>query len=179
MMMKFNDVIEKLKEYDLLVSNDDFDGEFSYVSYDSNDVKEGTLFICKGVTFKKEYLESAIEKGVTCYVSETDFSVSIPKIIVNDSRKALAVLSSLFYPDNLFKIGITGTKGKTTTNYFIHNILKHHLGYKPGILATHYFYSGKDEGENHLTTPESLELHKHLNDMHGHNRVLVVDDDGQ
>lgn len=165
MMMKFNDVIEKLKEYDLLVSNDDFDGEFSYVSYDSNDVKEGTLFICKGVTFKKEYLESAIEKGVTCYVSETDFSVSIPKIIVNDSRKALAVLSSLFYPDNLFKIGITGTKGKTTTNYFIHNILKHHLGYKPGILATHYFYSGKDEGENHLTTPESLELHKHLNDM--------------
>ena len=43
--------------------------------------------------------------------------------------------------------------------------MKHHLGYKPGILATHYFYSGKDEGENHLTTPESLELHKHLNDM--------------
>ena len=165
MMMKFNDVLERLKEYDLLVSHDDFDADFSYISYDSNDVKEKTLFVCKGVTFKKEYLESAIEKGVICYVSETDFSVSIPKIIVNDSRKALAVLASLFYPDNLFKIGITGTKGKTTTNYFIHNILKHHLGYKPGILATHYFYSGKDEGENHLTTPESLELHKHLNDM--------------
>ena len=82
MMMKFNDVLEKLKEYNLLVSNDEFSGDFSYISYDSNDVKEGTLFICKGVTFKKEYLESAIEKGVTCYVSETDFSVSIPKIIV-------------------------------------------------------------------------------------------------
>ena len=163
--MKINKVIEKLKEYDLLVSNDDFDDEFLYVSYDSNDVKEKTLFVCKGVTFKKEYLESAIEKGVTCYVSETDFSVSIPKIIVNDSRKALAVIAKLFYPDDIFKIGITGTKGKTTTNYFIHNILKHHLGYKPGILATHYFYSGKEEGENHLTTPESLELHKYLNDM--------------
>ncbi len=163
--MIFNDVVEKLKEYDLLVSNDESDEKFLNVSYDSNEVTKNTLFVCKGVTFKKEYLESAIEKGATCYVSETDFSVSIPKIIVNDSRKALAVLSSLFYPDNIFKIGITGTKGKTTTNYFIHNILKHHLGYKPGILATHYFYSGKDEGENHLTTPESLELHRHLNDM--------------
>ena len=165
MMMKFNDVIEELKKYDLLVSNDSCEEEFSYVSYDSNDVKEKTLFVCKGVTFKKEYLESAIEKGVSCYVSENDYEVSIPKIIVSDSRKALSVIATLFYPDDVFKIGITGTKGKTTTNYFIHNILKNHLGYKPGILATHYFYNGEEDGENHLTTPESLELHKHLNAM--------------
>lgn len=165
MMMKFNDVISVLKKYDLLVSNDSCEEEFSYVSYDSNDVKEKTLFVCKGVTFKKEYLESAMEKGVVCYVSETDYEVSIPKIIVSDSRKALSVIATLFYPDDVFKIGITGTKGKTTTNYFIHNILKNHLGYKPGILATHYFYNGEEDGENHLTTPESLELHKHLNAM--------------
>ncbi len=165
MMMKFNDVIDVLKKYDLLVSNDSCEKDFSYVSYDSNDVKEKTLFICKGVSFKKEYLESAIEKGVVCYVSETDYEVSIPKIIVSDSRKALSVIATLFYPDDVFKIGITGTKGKTTTNYFIHNILKNHLGYKPGILATHYFYNGEEDGENHLTTPESLELHKHLNAM--------------
>lgn len=165
MMMKFNDVIEELKKYDLLVSNDSCEEEFSYVSYDSNDVKEKTLFVCKGVTFKKEYLESSIEKGVSCYVSENDYEVSIPKIIVSDSRKALSVIATLFYPDDVFKIGITGTKGKTTTNYFIHNILKNHLGYKPGILATHYFYNGEEDGENHLTTPESLELHKHLNAM--------------
>ncbi len=165
MMMKFNDVIDVLKKYDLLVSNDSCEEEFSYVSYDSNDVKEKTLFVCKGVAFKKEYLESAMEKGVVCYVSETDYEVSIPKIIVYDSRKALSVIATLFYPDDVFKIGITGTKGKTTTNYFIHNILKNHLGYKPGILATHYFYNGEEDGENHLTTPESLELHKHLNAM--------------
>lgn len=163
--MIFKDVVEKLKEYDLLVSNDESDEKFLNVSYDSNEVGENTLFICKGVTFKKEYLESAIEKGATCYVSEKDYEVDIPKIIVNDERKSLAVIAQLFYPDNLFKIGITGTKGKTTTNYFIHNILKHHLGYTPGIFATHYFYSGKNEGENHLTTPESLELHKYLNEM--------------
>ncbi len=162
MMMKFNKIIEKLKEYDLIISYDECDLEFLDISYDSKEVKDNYLFICKGVTFKKDYLEDAIKKGAICYVSETDYEVSIPKIIVNDERKALSILAGLFYPDNLFKIGITGTKGKTTTNYFVHNILKHHLGYTPGILATHYFYNGKEEGENHLTTPESLELHKHL-----------------
>ena len=169
MMMKFKNVIEKLKEYDLLVSYDECDLEFVDVSYNSKEVSKDYLFVCKGVSFKKEYLDSSIEKGITCYVSETDYEVSIPKIIVNDIRKSLAVISNLFYPDNLFKIGITGTKGKTTTNYFIHNILKHHLGYKPGIFATHYFYSGLHEGENHLTTPESLELHKYLNEMENSN----------
>ena len=163
--MNFNKIIEKLKEYNLLVSYDECDKSFGNISYDSNEVTDNTLFICKGVTFKKAYLEDAISKGATCYVSETDYEVDIPKIIVNDVRCTLATLANLFYPDNLFKIGITGTKGKTTTNYFIHNILKHHLGYKPGIFATHYFYSGKNEGENHLTTPESLELHKYLNEM--------------
>ena len=163
--MKYSDVINVLKENNVLKEHDEANLTFEDLSYDSKKVKENTLFICKGVSFKKEYLESAIEKGVTCYVSEIDYEVDIPKIIVKDSRIALAVLSSLFYPDNLFKIAITGTKGKPTTNYFIHNILKHHLVYKPGIFATHYFYTGKEEGENHLTTPESLELHKYLKEM--------------
>lgn len=164
-MKNYNEVLEKLKEYNLVEKSDKTNQSFDYVSYNSKEVKKSTLFICKGVEFKKEYLLDAINNGATCYISEKDFEVDIPKIIVNDVREALAITSTLFYPDNLFKIGITGTKGKTTTNYFIHNILKEHLGYKPGIFATHYFYSGKNEGENHLTTPESLELHKYLNEM--------------
>ncbi len=163
--MNIKQIIEKLKEYSLVTTCDENDINIDYISYDSNDVKENTLFICKGTNFKKEYLESAIKKGAVFYISEKDYEVSIPKIIVNNSRKALAITSNSFYPDNLFKIGITGTKGKTTTNYFIHNILKNYLGYEPGIFATHYFYSGKHQGENHLTTPESLELHKYLNEM--------------
>lgn len=165
MMMSYNKVVEELKKYNLLKNSEEKDLSFSSIVYNSKEVEKDSLFVCKGVSFKKGYLLDAINKGATCYVSETNYEVDIPCILVSDVRCALAVLSSLFYPDNLFKIGITGTKGKTTTNYFIHNILKNHLGYKPGIFATHYFYSGKNEGKNHLTTPESLELHKYLNEM--------------
>lgn len=163
--MNYKQVIKTLKEHNLLVEHNEQNLEFSYISYNSQDIKNNTLFICKGLEFKKEYLDEAITKGATAYISEKDYQVNIPKIIVNDIRKALAITSQLFYPDNLFKIGITGTKGKTTTNYFLHNILKEHLGYKPGFFATHYFYAGQIEGKTHLTTPESLELHKYLNEM--------------
>lgn len=167
--MNFNKLVEKLKEYDLVKDYDEKDIDFSYLSYNSKDIQKDTLFICKGVEFKEAYLDDAIKEGAVCYISEKDYKKDIPKIIVNDVRKALAITATVFYPDNLFKIGITGTKGKTTTNYFIHNILKNHLGYKPGIFATHYFYTGKNSGENHLTTPESLELHKYLNEMENEN----------
>ena len=163
--MKYNRIISILKENNLLKDYTNIDLDVLNISYDSNDIKDDTLFVCKGFTFKQEYLEDAISKKIICYMSEKDYNKSIPKIIVNDIRKALAIVSLNFYKDNLFKIGITGTKGKTTTNYFIHNILEYHLGYKPGILATHYFYDGFDEGENHNTTPESLDLHRLLNTM--------------
>lgn len=167
--MNYNNVISELKKYDLIRNFEDRDIDFKSLEYNSKEVKKDTLFVCKGVAFKKEYLEDAIRNGATCYISEKDYDAEIPCIVVNDNRKALAIVSRLFYPDNLFKIGITGTKGKTTTNYFIHNILREYLNYRPGIFATHYFYTGKHSGETHLTTPESLELHKYLNEMQSMN----------
>ena len=162
--MKIEKIVESLKNYNLFVEGE-FDLKVDYVSYDSRDIKENTLFVCKGVMFKEEYLIEAIKNGANSYVSEIKYNVDVPCILVNDIRKALSIISNTFYPDNLFKIGITGTKGKTTTNHFIHNILKEYLGFKPGIIATHYLYSGKEERAHDLTTPESLELHKYLKDM--------------
>lgn len=163
--MNYKQIINKLEEENQLIEYDNKDINFSYITYNSKEVKDKTLFICKGTSFKKEYLQEAIKKGATAYISNKDYNVDIPKIIVKDERISLAVIANLFYPDNLYKIGLTGTKGKTTTNYFLHNILKNHLHYKPGIFATHYFYTGKTSGPTHLTTPESLELHKYLHEM--------------
>ena len=162
--MKLNKIVEKLKEYDLFIEGS-YDLDIDYVSYDSRDIKENTLFVCKGVLFKEEYLKGAIEKGATCYVSEKKYDVDLPVILVSDIRKALSIIAGVFYPDNLFKIAITGTKGKTTTNHFVNHILEEYLGFKPGIIATHYLYTGKEEGSHDLTTPESLELHKYLKEM--------------
>lgn len=164
--MKLEKIIDSLKKYNLYES---YKGnlvlDIDYISYDSRDIKKNTLFVCKGVLFNKKYLEDAIEKGANCYISEKDYEVNLPCILVSDIRKALSIVSMIFYPDDLFKIGITGTKGKTTTNHFIHHIMEQYLGYKPGIIATHYLYSGKEEKAHDLTTPESLELHKYLHDM--------------
>ena len=163
--MKYSEIINELKKYNLIKDYTEIDLNIQNISYDSRQIKENTLFVCKGFRFKEEYLNDAINNNAICYMSEIDYNKDIPKIIVTDVRKALAIVSLNFYKDNLFKIGITGTKGKTTTNFYIHNILKHHLGYQPGILATQYFYDGSEEGETHNTTPESLDLHRFLNTM--------------
>ena len=82
----------------------------------------GHLLCCKG-QFKAEYLNGIDEAGLAAYVAETEYSAATatPGLIVNDARKAMSLLSAAFYgyPQNeLTVIGVTGTKGKTTTSYF-------------------------------------------------------------
>ena len=102
--------------------------DVEYVSYNSMDVKPGTLFICKGLNFRDEYLADAIEKGAVMYVAERKFDVEgVPYIIVNDMRRAMSEISA-FYHDRIWNeglqmIGITGTKGKSTTATFVKSIM--------------------------------------------------------
>lgn len=139
------------------------------ITYDSNEVVKNTLFICKGASFKKEYLFSAKEKGAVCYVSEKDYNVDLPFIKVSDIRKAMPYLASEFYnyPQKNIKItAITGTKGKSTTSCYLKSILDDYLTNnnkkKSALISSINVYDGKSDIESHITTPESVELIGHI-----------------
>ena len=108
--------------------------EVEHLTFDSQDVKPGTLFVVKGVHFKAQYLKDAIDRGAFCYISERVYTEeeigpaanTCGVILVHDIRRAMASLGNLFYEEpwrELNLIGITGTKGKSTTTYFLRQIL--------------------------------------------------------
>lgn len=135
---------------------------FSQISFDSREADKSTLFFAKGTAFKKEYLEQAIENGLTFYVSQVDYELDIPAIIVTDIKKAMSLIAMEFYghPENDLKIiAFTGTKGKTTAAYFAYNILKQ--SHRPAMFSTmNTTLDGKTFFKSKLTTPESLDLFK-------------------
>ena len=101
-MEKYNleKYIDKLKEKELLIEENISDKlkeeKVENLTYDSRDVKENTLFVCKGINFKKEYLDSALKLGAMAYISEEEYKIiDKPYIIVKDIRKSLAILSGL------------------------------------------------------------------------------------
>lgn len=151
--------------------------QVSGVEYDSRKVQEGSVFVAiKG--FKTDghlFVQDVVNKKVAAVVVENKDSVpdslvihsGAVKILVKDSRIALAELSNAYY-DNPSKgirlIGITGTNGKTTTSYFIKNIYEN-AGYKTGLMGTISNYIDKNKVDTKLTTPESNDLNKMLKEM--------------
>jgi acetylglutamate kinase len=140
------------------------------VAYDSREVIPGTLFLCKGASFQEEFLQMAKEKGAVAYVSTTLYpNVDLPGILVFDMRQAIAPLADLFYDHpsgRMDVIGITGTKGKSSTAYYLKYILDEYMEEqkKPltGIISSINTYDGVESFESHLTTPEPLELQRHF-----------------
>lgn len=166
--------IELLKKENLLIEENIpkkiKDGIIEKVTYDSRKVEKNTLFICKGANFKLEYLEKALLTGAIAYVAEEKFKIEDkPYIIVNNIRRAMAILTS-FYNDNpqnkINMIGITGTKGKSTTAYFIKYILDDYMRSlqknETAIISSIDTYDGKNRTESVLTTPEPEELFEHI-----------------
>lgn len=138
------------------------DMTFSHISFNSQDIEKSTLFFVKGASFKREYLEQAIEKGVTFYISQIDYHLNVPAIIVTDIKKAMSLIAMAFYnhPEKKLKLlAFTGTKGKTTATYFAYHILKQR--YQTAMLSTmNTTLDGKTFFKSKLTTPESLDLFK-------------------
>ena len=166
----------KLKEILLglegLKAKGTLDLEIKGIENNSKDVKEGYLFIAiKGFsTDGHQYVEKAIENGAIavmieegCDIKKMKIPENITIILSQNTREALAITANNFYgkPSKKFKlIGVTGTKGKTTTTFMIKEILEK-AGKKVGLIGTIATYiNGKKIKDSDRTTPESLELQR-------------------
>lgn len=149
--------------------------EINKIEYDSNKIEKGDLFVAiKG--YKQDghdYINEAIQNGAAAVVIEkTEASkVQVPEevslIVTENTRKTLAELAAKFYDYPAIKlriIGVTGTKGKTTTAYMIRDIMLA-AGKKIGMIGTIYNTYADKKIESYRTSPESLELQKLLRDM--------------
>lgn len=147
------------------------DIEISNIEYNSKKVRPGDLFIClEGYnTDGHNYVDAAIKNGavaIVCHKNLT-FSKHITVINVENTRIALAHISAAFYEQpaqKLVMIGITGTKGKTTTSFILKEILEK-AGYKTGIIGTIMIDTGLRKLKTDNTTPESKEIHMYLREM--------------
>lgn len=153
------------------IEYDGADCEVTRVICDSREAEEGTLFVC--ITgFASDghtYAMRAYELGCRAFVAEKEVELPRDAIVVKqpNTRISLAQLSAAYYDfpaDKLKVVGITGTKGKTTTALMLASVLNQN-----GISAGYIGSNGIDFGGNHFetnnTTPESLELHRVFAEM--------------
>lgn len=139
------------------------------IENDNRKVAEGSLFICiKGHTVDgHDFAKKAVDSGAVAVLAERPLSLSVPVIVVENTRRAMAVLADAFYgqPSHKFHlIGITGTNGKTTTSHLIEKIFAD-AGQLTGLIGTMYTKIGSKQVETKNTTPESLTLQKTFQQM--------------
>ena len=167
--MKLSEILNGISD---LKAKGNIDIDIEDIACDSRKVKPESLFVAiKGYDVDgHDYIEEAINKGAAAIIVENVEklrNITLPPdvtfIVTKDTRYALAISSCNFYknPSRKFKlIGVTGTKGKTTTTYMIKEILEK-AGHKVGLIGTIATYiNGKMISESARTTPESIELQK-------------------
>ncbi len=153
------------------------DLEIAGIENNSKEIKPGYMFVAiKGfVSDGHEYINDAVKQGCKaimiqegCDLSKIKVPEDVTIIMAKDTREALAICASNFYknPSKKFKlIGVTGTKGKTTTTFMIKEILEK-AGKNVGLIGTIATYiNGKKIKDSDRTTPESLELQKIFSKM--------------
>ena len=156
-------------EYELLQGN--LDGEISELVYDTRKVTKDAMFVCiVGTAFdshEKAAEVAAAGAKVLIVSKEVEVPEDVTVIKVADTRYALALISAAYfdYPARTLKvIGITGTKGKTTTTFMIKSILEN-AGYKVGLIGTIETIIGETHIPANNTTPESYIVQEYFSRM--------------
>ncbi len=168
--MKLVDLLSKI-EYECVQGT--LDKNVGQVVYDSRKVSEGCLFICiEGAKFDgHEFASDVVKKGAKVLVVSKAVEVAedadVTIIKVGNTRYAMAFISAAYFgnpAEKLKVIGITGTKGKTTTTYLVKSILEN-AGYKVGLIGTIEVIIGETHIHAQNTTPESYLLQEYFAKM--------------
>lgn len=166
--MKLTKLLERL-EYKVVRGSDQI--EVTELINDSRKVSEGSVFVCisGAVSDGHSYVAEVAEKGAAAVVVEKDVEApeGLTVIRVEDTRYALALMSASYfdYPAEKLKvIGITGTKGKTTTTYMVKSILEE-VGHKVGLIGTIEALIGDRAIPASNTTPESYTIQNYFAQM--------------
>ena len=165
--MKLSELLKDVHYKEIIGSGDP---DIKDVSMDSNAVSKGSLFVCiNGDNFDgHDFIRQVKDYGGAAAIVERPLETSMPQIIVEDARAALAEVAAAFYghADKKMKlIGVLGTNGKTTTTHLITSILTG-AGVKCGLIGTLGVFYGDKFRESSLTTPDPIELHKTLKEMY-------------
>lgn len=166
--MKLKQLVEEM-DYEVLQG--DLNQDVSQIDYDSRTVKDRSLFVCiPGANVDgHDFIDQVIDQGARVIVVERDvpFREGITYMKVPEARKALALLSCAFFGHpsrQMTVIGITGTKGKTTTSYMVESILEK-ANKKVGIIGTIGSIVNGEFQKTKNTTPESFELQRLMRQM--------------
>ena len=166
--MKVSTLLEGLK---YICCQGSTEQEVSTVVYDSRKVEENSLFICirGAVVDGHKFVPDVIRKGAKTLVVEEEVEApeDVTVIKVADTRYAMAFISAAYFghpAEKLKTIGITGTKGKTTTTYMVKSILEN-AGYKVGLIGTIEAIIGEESIPACNTTPESYLVQEYFRKM--------------
>jgi UDP-N-acetylmuramoyl-L-alanyl-D-glutamate--2,6-diaminopimelate ligase len=166
--MKLIDLVFRMN-YTLMQGS--LDSDISAVVYDSRKAEPGCVFVCMpgAVTDGHKYIPDVLAKGATAVVVERPVEVpeNVTVLLVDNARLALAELSAAWFghpAEKLTTIGITGTKGKTTTTYMIRGILEK-SGLPTGLIGTIEVIIGDKHIHAVNTTPESYLVQQYFAEM--------------
>ncbi|MCL5408723.1 MAG: UDP-N-acetylmuramoyl-L-alanyl-D-glutamate--2,6-diaminopimelate ligase [Candidatus Omnitrophica bacterium] len=167
--MKLKELIKGIK---IIKTNNGLNREISGIFYDSRKIIPDGIFVAvKGTdTDGHNFIQEAIEKGAKTIIVQRKglvFPSGITQILVEDSRKVLGEISTVFYQEPSLKMkvfGVTGTKGKTTITYILRKIFQE-AGYKTGLIGTINYQIGERILPSTNTTPESVDIQRMFSGM--------------
>ena len=166
--MKLSQLLERM-EYEIVQGS--ADTEISTLVYDSRKVEKDSAFVCisGSVRDAHEFIPDVVKAGAAVVVVEKDVKVDehVTVVKVENTRLALACMSAAYFghpAEKLKTIGITGTKGKTTTTYMIKSILEA-SGIKTGLIGTIEIIIGDKHISAKNTTPESYAVQEYFHEM--------------